>query len=938
MSVLIKIISAYAAELFASSHVSRRALPLSFVIGFSLMLGACVDVATTNPDGGSGNSGDTRLPTVSLSATPESVPMGASVTLTWAATDATTCAASGAWNGTKLISGTAVLPSVTSSETYTLTCVGSGGSGNASVGVTVEAPPAMPVVTLGVSSTSIAYNGAATFTWSSSNATSCTASNAWSGSKDLAGEQTLSALTNTGTYALTCAGPGGSTTQSITVTVAATSAPTISLTSSSTTIVYNGSATLSWSTVNATSCTAGGAWSGEKTTSGTQTLAALITSGTYTLSCSGAGGSSSQSVTFTVQAAVSPTVTLTASPLSVAYSGSSTLSWSSSNATSCVASGAWSGNKATSGTQILSALTTSGTYTLSCSGAGGSNSQSVTLTVQAAVAPTVTLTANPTSVAYNGSSTLSWSSSNATSCVASGAWSGTKSVSGNEPRTSLTSTGVYTLSCTGAGGTTSQSVTVTVVSGTTGAVNGSVDSSRINRSGVNKVYLYSGTVTPDDYDGDSGDPIASALVTQENNACTFSYEFSGVAPGSYTIAFTNQAASDTAGVNDAINYIGTANITVASTFTQNFGAARVLKVGSGKTYAKPSAAYAAAVSGDVIEIDAGVYQNDVVVWRQNNLTLRGVGGRAHMQGTQIIPYTSGVDTQNGVALWVTNGSGIVVENIEFSGAQVPDENGAGIRANGNGLTVCNGYFHDNENGILGGAGEVLIEYSEFNHNGFGDGYTHNLYMDTAVTRFVFRHNYSHRAIIGHELKSRAAENHILYNRLMNEEGNASYTIDLPNGGLSYIIGNLLQQGTNTDNGSMISYGAEGLLAGRTHKLYLVNNTLVNDRSAGGTFISAASGTSAIQVTNNLFIGAGTDVSGPSVTKVTNLLGSSSDLANRAEYNYHPTSMSLAINQGSDPGIVNGFDLRPMYQYLDSANRSVRLSTGSYDIGAYEYAP
>ena len=75
-----------------------------------------------------------------------------------------------------------------------------------------------------------------------------------------------------------------------------------------------------------------------------------------------------------------PTITLSPSK-SYIYNGNSlSLTWSSTNATSCTASGAWSGTKATSGSQSISPTTTS-TYTLSCTGAGGSSSQSVTPTV-----------------------------------------------------------------------------------------------------------------------------------------------------------------------------------------------------------------------------------------------------------------------------------------------------------------------------------------------------------------------------------------------------------------------------------------------------------------------------------------------------------------------------------------------------------------------------
>ena len=76
-----------------------------------------------------------------------------------------------------------------------------------------------------------------------------------------------------------------------------------------------------------------------------------------------------------------PTLTLSASPAAVAYNASSTLTWSSSNATTCAASGAWSGLKAPSGAATLPALTTTAAYTLTCTGAGGSASQSATITV-----------------------------------------------------------------------------------------------------------------------------------------------------------------------------------------------------------------------------------------------------------------------------------------------------------------------------------------------------------------------------------------------------------------------------------------------------------------------------------------------------------------------------------------------------------------------------
>lgn len=83
-------------------------------------------------------------------------------------------------------------------------------------------------------------------------------------------------------------------------------------------------------------------------------------------------------------------------------------------------------------------------------------------------APTATLSANPTSIAQGGSSTLTWSSTDATSCNASGGtFAGAKSSSGNELVTNIQAPTTYSIVCSGAGGnspTASASVAVSAVS------------------------------------------------------------------------------------------------------------------------------------------------------------------------------------------------------------------------------------------------------------------------------------------------------------------------------------------------------------------------------------------------------------------------------------------------------------------------------------------
>ncbi|MEP7188932.1 MAG: right-handed parallel beta-helix repeat-containing protein [Roseiflexaceae bacterium] len=361
-------------------------------------------------------------------------------------------------------------------------------------------------------------------------------------------------------------------------------------------------------------------------------------------------------------------------------------------------------------------------------------------------------------------------------------------------------------------------------------------------------------------------------------------------------------------------------------------AGQILHVGPGQMYTIPSQAALVAQDGDTIDIDAGTYLNDSAIWQANNLIIRGVGGMAHISSSGLIP--------NGKAIWVISGQNTTIDHIEFSGARVAVQNGAGIRQEGAGLTVSQCYFHDNEEGILAGdnsSSDIVIEYSEFANNGFGDGYTHNMYINKVRT-FTLRYSYSHHADVGHTVKSRAFENRILYNRIMDEaSGTASYTIDLPNGGRSYLIGNVLQQGPNTQNPGIISYGAEGGNNPDQH-LYVVNNTIVNDRSNGGTFIKVVGSVPAL-VENNIFVGAGTPYDGPGTSNLTNnLVTSDAGLADRASFDYRLVAGSAAIDAGTDPGSINGVSLAPAYEYVHPRDKQDRMIVGILDIGAYEYAP
>jgi hypothetical protein len=355
----------------------------------------------------------------------------------------------------------------------------------------------------------------------------------------------------------------------------------------------------------------------------------------------------------------------------------------------------------------------------------------------------------------------------------------------------------------------------------------------------------------------------------------------------------------------------------------------VIRVGAERELKLPSAAARIARDGDVIEIDAGVYDKDAAVWRQNRLTIRGVGGRVHLRA-------EGAHAE-GKAVWVLKGNDTTIEGMEFSGAKVPDQNGAGIRLEGAGLTLRSCYFHDNENGILAGPGkasDIVIEHSEFAHNGFGDGQSHNIYIGN-VRSFTLRFSYIHHAVVGHNVKSRAQKSTITYNRIVDEnDGRSSYALEFPDGGLAFVLGNVIHHGPMAENPTVVSYGAEGLKQA-VNELYFVNNTVVNEQHAGGRFLFVRAGAGTVRIENNVFSGAGPFLVGPGKLR-NNFVAAKADFVDAAEFDYRLKAGAKAIGRGIEPGSARGVDLRPASEYVDKAQGRPRSESGKLDAGALEY--
>ena len=279
---------------------------------------------------------------------------------------------------------------------------------------------------------------------------------------------------------------------------------------------------------------------------------------------------------------------------------------------------------------------------------------------------------------------------------------------------------------------------------------------------------------------------------------------------------------------DKVMKVNTAAFAFAVAVAALSAQAATLTVGRGEKYEKPSQAAQAVKDGDTIVIAAGEYKGDVCAWRADNLKIRGAG---------IDKTVLDADGKicMGKGLWVICGTNTTIEGVTFKGAKCQDRNGAGIRLDVNGdLTLKGCSFVENENGVLTGPfadSTVTIEKCTFRRNGFGDGYSHNLYIG-AVKKLVFKDSFSDHAIKGHNLKSRAHETEIL-NSVFDDgkDGESSYLVNCPNGGKVKMKGCRLVQSPKASNGIMVSIGEEG--AYPDTKFENIGNRFRNLRPQGG---------------------------------------------------------------------------------------------------------
>ena len=255
--------------------------------------------------------------------------------------------------------------------------------------------------------------------------------------------------------------------------------------------------------------------------------------------------------------------------------------------------------------------------------------------------------------------------------------------------------------------------------------------------------------------------------------------------------------------------------------------ARTWLVGPDQAVKTPSQAARQAGDGDLIELEAvagGYY--DCAVWRQNNLTIEGIGKDVRITDT----------TCQGKALFVIAGNEVTIRNLTFARARVADGNGAGIRAEGGNLRIEQSRFVDNQVGVLAAdrpGAMITIRDSEFLANGAcrgscTDALSVGVLAALRIENCVFKDNHGRDAI-----RSRAASTVLVGNDIADGNDAApGYLVELPSGGSLVMLRNSLEWRRERAGRDAAVFVAAGYGAHPVRELVLRGNTGVVKAIAG----------------------------------------------------------------------------------------------------------
>ena len=348
---------------------------------------------------------------------------------------------------------------------------------------------------------------------------------------------------------------------------------------------------------------------------------------------------------------------------------------------------------------------------------------------------------------------------------------------------------------------------------------------------------------------------------------------------------------------------------------------RVLRVGPAHRYRNPAEAAEAARDGDVVEIDAGVYEGGIALWPQSGILVRGVGGRP-----LITAAGRGIERRD---VWLFTGDAVSVENVAISGARSPYGNGAGIRHIGSGLTLRHVLLEDNENGVLTGNNRpdsrIIIEHSEFVDNGDGEGWAHNVNIGRSAS-LELRFSHSHGAKVGHLVASRAEENLIAYNRFSSGLVDAaSYLIDLSEGGTATIIGNEMSHGPRSTTPGMISFARESLRH-EINALTIASNSVYNQHPEA--ILARNPNTARVMLVNNLIGGMQLMLCQDGCEDRNNLMQHDPGMRDPSNHDFRLTASAPAVDAATGGPV-------PEFEYIHPLSYRARDIVWRPDVGAHE---
>ena len=160
------------------------------------------------------------------------------------------------------------------------------------------------------------------------------------------------------------------------------------------------------------------------------------------------------------------------------------------------------------------------------------------------------------------------------------------------------------------------------------------------------------------------------------------------------------------------------------------------------------------------------------------------------------------------AILVLRGRSARVEGLVFTHMHVGDGNGAGIRIEQGDLDVVQAMFVDGQCGVLSATdphGTISIDHSTFSRLGKepdGNG-AHSVYIGHYGALRITNSRFE-RGTGGHYLKSRSPRIEALNNSFDDSQGqDTNYMIDLPEGAVGRIAGNVFLQGNGKENYSTL---------------------------------------------------------------------------------------------------------------------------------------